>query len=109
MLVSRFPSLLFDEHIPLDLNYRVHLLQMSFSLHNYRYQKYSPNSFVVGNRRRVYSSSSDEDSRAIVSISQVISKQKWSFDNLEDELQQLKKPQDTIVVDSSPSSYDDEG
>jgi hypothetical protein len=35
---------------------------------------------------------------------------KRSSDNLEDELQQQKKPQsDSIVVDSSPSSYGDEG
>jgi hypothetical protein len=46
----------------------------------------------------------------VVPISQDISKQKRSSDNLEDELQQQKKPQsDSIVVDSSPSSYGDEG
>jgi hypothetical protein len=45
----------------------------------------------------------------VVPISKVISKQKWSSDNLEDELQQPKKPQsDSFVVDSSPSSYGDE-
>jgi hypothetical protein len=46
----------------------------------------------------------------VVPVSKVISKQKWSSDNLEDELQQPKKPQsDSFVVDSSPSSYGDEG
>ncbi len=37
--------------------------------------KYSPISYVMGNRKRNYSSSSDDASRAVVPSSQVISKQ----------------------------------
>ena len=36
MLGSWFPSLFFYERIPLDLNCKIHFLQTSFSLINYR-------------------------------------------------------------------------
>jgi hypothetical protein len=71
--------------------------------------KYSPNSYVMGNRKKVYSSSSNDASRAVVPSSQVSSKQKRSSGDLEDELQQQEKPQSESIVDSSPFSYGYEG
>ena len=66
--------------------------------------KYSPSSFLLENRKRAHSSSSDDNSKVVESISPVISKQKRSSDNLENIPQQRQKPRYPVVLDSSPSN-----
>ncbi|KAK4013227.1 hypothetical protein OUZ56_025461 [Daphnia magna] len=66
--------------------------------------KYSPSLFLLENRKRAHSSSSEDNSRVVDPISPVVSKQKRSSDNLEHIPQQRKKPRDTVVLESSPSS-----
>ncbi len=71
--------------------------------------KYSPTLFLLENRKRAHSSSSEDNSRAVDPISPVVSKQKRSSDNLENIPQQRKKPRDTVVPESPPSSNGGEG
>lgn len=71
--------------------------------------KYSPSLFLLENRKRAHSSSSEDNSRVVDPISPVVSKQKRSSDNLEHIPQQRKKPRDTVVLESSPSSNGGEG
>lgn len=71
--------------------------------------KYSPTLFLLENRKRAHSSSSEDNSRAVDPISPVVSKQKRSSDNLENIPQQRKKPRDTVVLESPPSSNGGEG
>jgi hypothetical protein len=65
--------------------------------------------FLLENRKRAHSSSSGDNSRVVDPISPVVSKQKRSSDNLENVPQQRKKPRDTVVLESSPSSNVGEG